>query len=214
MSYNSQNWRKDGSTTWKLGRDVGYGFGWKLLAGSLTPYFGPGRWTVHHYLFTDSSGAEYRLDVNTNGVWTSREGIYVEYDANQNRLYFPDGSFWVMGATAAGTEADAGARYPTVIQDSNGNQILVRYGAGAGIWWVDSSARISQIEDVRAVPDPYNQSVRRTYTFTYSVGETVPHLQSIQNHIGTAENYTLTYVTNQPLYSPFSPQVYWCTSGR
>jgi len=33
LNYNSQNWRKDSAGTWKLGRDVGYGFGWKLLAG-------------------------------------------------------------------------------------------------------------------------------------------------------------------------------------
>jgi len=77
LNYNSQLWRQDGGGTWKLGRDVGYGFGWRLQAGSITPYWSD-QWTMHHYTFIDSTGAEYRLDVNTNGIWTSREGIYLE----------------------------------------------------------------------------------------------------------------------------------------
>ncbi len=39
LNYNLQNWRKDSAGTWKLGRDVGYGFGWKLLAGAVTPFW-------------------------------------------------------------------------------------------------------------------------------------------------------------------------------
>jgi hypothetical protein len=31
-----------------------------------------------------------------------------------------------MGCTSAGTEADAGTLYPTLMQDTNGNQNLVR----------------------------------------------------------------------------------------
>ena len=78
LSYNSQIWRFI-DPNWMLGRDVGYGFGWRFMAGSLIPdwqdYF-----TIHHYTFTDATGTEYRLDVNTNGVWTSRQGIYLSYD--------------------------------------------------------------------------------------------------------------------------------------
>ena len=37
MSYNSQVWRQKGAGIFKLGRDVGYGFGWRVQAGSLTP---------------------------------------------------------------------------------------------------------------------------------------------------------------------------------
>ena len=37
LTYNSQNWRWDNGAMWKLGEDVGYGFSWELLAGSLTP---------------------------------------------------------------------------------------------------------------------------------------------------------------------------------
>jgi len=49
--------------------------------------------TIHHYVFIDATGTEYRLDQNNGGVWTSREGAYVSFDQNANRLYFPDGGF-------------------------------------------------------------------------------------------------------------------------
>ena len=91
LSYNSQNWRKDSAWTWKMGVDVGYRFGWRLLAGSLTPVYS-GWWTVNHYVYTDSTGAEYRLEDNSGGIWRSREGIFLEYDAGTGRLYFPGGS--------------------------------------------------------------------------------------------------------------------------
>ncbi|PWU05936.1 MAG: hypothetical protein C5B51_13320 [Terriglobia bacterium] len=97
LSYNSQVWRKDPNGAWKLGTDVGYEFGWRLLAGSITPIWADYT-TLACYLYTDATGAEYRLNVNTNGVWTSREGVYASYDSTSNRLYFPDGSFWVMSA--------------------------------------------------------------------------------------------------------------------
>jgi hypothetical protein len=124
LSYNSQLWRQDPAATWKLGRDVGYGFGWRFQAGSLTPYW-QDPWTIHHYLFVDSTGAEYRLGVSSsNGqVWSSQEGLYLTFDRVSNRLYFPDGSFWVMGCSSFGSEQDAGTRYPTVMEDSNGNQL-------------------------------------------------------------------------------------------
>jgi hypothetical protein len=109
LSYNSQNWRRDGAATYKLGADVGYGFGWRLMAGSLTPiYTSPT--TFLHWLFTDASGAEYKLDVNTSGVWRSKEGIYVSYDTNSYRLQFSDGSTWLMDCVAGASEQDSGTR--------------------------------------------------------------------------------------------------------
>jgi YD repeat-containing protein len=207
LSYNSQLWRKDNGGTWKLGRDVGYGFGWRLMAGSVTPYWW-GWGSLDHYVFTDASGAEYRLDVNTNGVWTSRESTYVSYDANTQRLYFTDGSFWVMGAVSAGTEEDAGAMYPTLMQDSNGNQILVRYYAGRGVSWANSSARIQDIEDVRAV---WVGDLHTTFTFAYTA-DTL-HLTDITNHIQSGETRHLTIALNQPLQSPFSPPVAYAATS-
>jgi hypothetical protein len=49
LSYNSQMWRQDHTGTWLMGEDVGYGIGFRLQAGSLTPYWGGGlttRWTI------------------------------------------------------------------------------------------------------------------------------------------------------------------------
>lgn len=204
-SYNSQLWRKDSNATWKLGRDVGYGFGWRLMAGSITPYWSSA-YVVNHYLFVDSTGAEYRLDVNTSNVWTSKEAIYLSYNASQQKLYFPDGSFWFMGAISGGTEQDGGSRYPTLMQDSNGNQIKIRYGGGVGVeFWPDSSARITEIEDVRAIQVG---GVYKSYTFSYNT-DAIPHLTGIQNYIGTAETYTFYRQSAQSLYSPFSPSIWF-----
>ena len=74
-------WRKDSTATWLLGYDVGYGMGWTLQAGSLIPIWTPQQ-TIDHYLYVDSTGAEYSLNVLTGSVWTSQEGIYVSYDAS------------------------------------------------------------------------------------------------------------------------------------
>jgi len=178
LSYNSQNWTEDVSNVWIQGRDVGYGFGWRLQAGSLRAVY-QGWFAIHHYVFTDSTGAEYRLDQNNNGVWSSRESLYVWYDSNTQRLYFNDGSFWVFGATAAGTEQDAGTSYPTLMEDTNGNQIAITYQAGVGVPWSNSSARILTIQDVRT----------GSYTLTYSV-EWLPHLTGISNSMQTGESYS------------------------
>jgi RHS repeat-associated protein len=202
LSYNSQLWRQDPGGTWKLGRDVGYGFGWQLMAGSLTPYWSD-YLTIHHYVYTDLSGAEYRLDINTNGVWTSREGVYVSYDATNQRLYFPDGSFWVMGAVSAGTEDDAGVMYPTLMQDSNGNQVTVSYYTGVGVPWSNSSARIYEIRDFRLG--------YQAYRFTYNA-DAIPHLTTIQSYAATVESYTFTYSANQQLASPFTGTSYGTTT--
>ncbi len=207
LSYNSQSWRYENGRTWKLGQDVGYGFGWRLLAGSLTPYW-TGLWTIHSWVFTDASGAEYRLDVNTNGVWTSRQGLYMSWDSNTNRLYFPDGSFWVMDVISGGVEQDGGTRYPSLMQDTNGNQIRLRYATGLGAPWANSSARILEVEDVRAVN--WGWGVWRTYLLTYN-GDAIPHLTGIVNYIQTAECYTLSYLS-QALASPFTAESFGTAS--
>ena len=132
LSYNSQMWRKDSVGIWMLGRDVGYGLGWTLQAGSIVPVVSPSG-PVDHYLFTDGTGAEYSLNVKTGsglGVWTSQEGIYISFDANANSLFFPDGSGWLMGSVSSSGEQDAGTMYPTYVEDSNGNWILYRVPAG------------------------------------------------------------------------------------
>jgi RHS repeat-associated protein len=200
MSYNSQNWRKDPGGVWKIGNDVGFGFGWKMLAGSLTPVYS-GWWVVNHYLYTDSTGAEYRLDQNSGGVWTSKEGIFLSYDAATGRLYFPSGTYWEFGCQSVGTEQDAGTLYPTRLVDTNGNEIKLRYQGGLHYGGVNGSARVSEIEDVRAVS--VGGGVYRTYSFTYN-NDLVPHLTSIQADIPTNEYYALSYTQNATLSDPFN----------
>jgi len=39
LSYNSQLWRQDPGGTWGYGVDVGFGFGWKLMVGSIAGYW-------------------------------------------------------------------------------------------------------------------------------------------------------------------------------
>lgn len=208
LTYNSQNWRLDQQqspgTHWKLGADVGYGFGWKLQIGSITPFWNAGWWGhVDHYLFTDATGAEYRLGVNAGGVWSSQESAYVWFDANTNILHFRDGTFWAMGCTSGGQEPDAGTMYPTVLEDTNGNQILVRYGAGLGTSWANSSARIAEIDDVLAVLPA--SGPRHSYGFTYNMDSTgFSHLTSINNYVIPTQSWNFTMQT-ATLISPFTP---------
>ena len=207
LSYNSQNWRVgysmsgtngmgNGTGPWQLGEDIGYGFGWQLQAGSLTPVYS-GYYTIDHYLFIDATGAQYVLDQNNGNVWSSLSGIYVWYDANAQKLHFKDGSFWEFMCQSAGTEQDAGTSYPTLMEDSNGNQINILYNEGVNTTWTNSSSRIQSIADVRAVGYPAS-----TYNFTYN-SDAIPHLTAISNNIGTAESYSFSVLKNQALESPF-----------
>ncbi|MCC6540018.1 MAG: hypothetical protein IT162_20890, partial [Bryobacterales bacterium] len=153
LSYNSQNWRKNGANTFKIGADVGYGFGWRLAAGSIFPVWNGGNFS--HYIFTDATGAEYRLDVNDgNGNWWSKEGLYVAYEAGTQRVRFMDGTYWDMYCASAGTEQDAGTYYPTRVTDSNGNFLYVMYKPGIGQGAANTSARIDTITDIRNAPNP------------------------------------------------------------
>jgi hypothetical protein len=206
LSYNSQNWRQDNGLNWQLGGDVGFGFGWTAQIGSITPYYA--NWTngPDHFVYTDGTGAQYVLSQNVNGVWSSQQSAYVWYDSNAQILHFRDGTFWVMGCTSAGSEADAGTLYPTIIEDTSGNQVIVTYDTGIGLPWAvaiygaaavttpNTSSRILTIDDVRA-PHPFTWSVTgTTYSFQYDrLNFATPHLTSITNTIGTAENYAFTY---------------------
>ena len=156
LNHDTQTWKKEGSQVWKYGLDVGYGYGWRLLAGRVMRYFS-GTGVTSHIVFTDSTGTEYRLDRKVNpdgttsttptGYWAASTdpfyGIFHE-DWNTYRMKFPDGSSWEFGSRSAGSEGDLGAAYPTRFADSNGNFIVVRYKPGVGLpsFWTNSSARI------------------------------------------------------------------------
>ena len=202
LVYDSQNWRNDNGVNWKLGADVGFGFGWKMLIGSVTPYYTNYYGAADHFVYRDATGAEYRLDQNNSGVWTSStQTVYVWLDTTVSpyRLHFPDGKFWVLGCTSGGTEQDAGTMYPTIIEDTSGNQVIVGYDTGAGLPYVaptqsgyyligvitpNTSSRVNYIDDSRswecaswlmcAPGTNYN-----SYTFKYDHADyVVPHLTS------------------------------------
>jgi RHS repeat-associated protein len=193
LHYNSQNWRKDSAGIWPYGRDNGYGYGWQMTIGSIMPVYV--EWyTVHHYVYRDSTGAEHRLDVNTNGLWTSRDGIYVTYDPSTRRLWWNDGSFWQFDCESGASETDGGVRYPTLMQDSNGNQLRITYETGAGGWFGNTSSRPIAIEDVRRGWQP------KTYSFTYEN----QHLRQIKSYIqGEIIVYTLNYQSPVSIGAPW-----------
>jgi hypothetical protein len=98
LVYDSQNWRQDNGVNWQLGTDVGYGFGWKLLIGSVTPFYTGYYSGVDHYIYTDGTGAQYRLDQSNGGVWTSSKqgGLRLvrrkrQQPAFQGRVVLDDG---------------------------------------------------------------------------------------------------------------------------
>ena len=117
------------------------------MAGSLLSYSTPSGGVA--YMFTDATGAEYMLTQNNGGVYTSQESVYASYDSNTGELHFNDGSWWLMGCTSSADEPDAGTTYPTLMEDSNGNQVIITYKDGVGATWSNSSSRIATIEDVR-----------------------------------------------------------------
>jgi len=196
LSYNSQNWRLDPSGyIWDLGEDRYTGFGWTFQIGSVLPYYNDTTNTTDHYEYQDASGAIYRLDQNNSGVWSSKQSVYVWFDSNLNVLHFRDGSFWYMGCVAASAERDAGTYYPTIIEDSNGNQITVAYAAGQASIWADTSSRITSIADARGP----------AYTFSYTLySDNAYYLTGIANSIGSGESFTLNYSQPTTLNSPFS----------
>jgi len=116
--------------------------------------------------------------------------------------------FWwllrVIGKTAL-TRRQKGW-YPTLVEDSNGNQIIMHYMPGAGANWNDSSARIASIEDARAVQytdSGTGDTLYRSYSFSYTTGGNgLQYLSSITSYVGTPENYTFTINQGQAIYSP------------
>ena len=211
LTYNSQIWKSDSAGIQNMGLDVGYGYGWKMLAGSLTPFWNPASNQLDHYLYTDATGGQYRLyQSGVGNIWISHlypassglsgEAIYVYYDSDSNLLHFRDGSSWYMGCVSSGEEQDAGTMYPTILEDRNGNQVIITYVTGLGTdtysasptgYGPNSSARILSIEDTRATGTP-----RTTYNFTWSAPDVnnIQHIASITNTIGTSEAYTFSFV--------------------
>src|SRR6266851_5453826 len=85
--------------------------------------------------------------------------------------------------------------YPTLMEDTNGNQVAINYNAGGGLASANSSSRIQTIQDLRG-----------SYTFTYNYLNAVPRLTNITNNIGTAEKYNLNFGNSSALVSPWNAQ--------
>jgi len=74
--------------------------------------------------------------------------------SNAQRLRLNNETFWVLGCQSAGDQADAGTMYPTLIEDSNGNQISLAYAAGVGQGSINTSARLTTVQDGRPGVNP------------------------------------------------------------
>lgn len=77
------------------------------------------------------------------------EGIYLTCDTNSSphRLYFNSDVFREMGSQSGGIEENSGGRYPTRIQDANGDLEQVNYDQRVSGPSGNASAQITKIED-------------------------------------------------------------------
>jgi hypothetical protein len=77
----------------------------------------------------------------------------------------------------------------------------VFYQGGLAYGGTNGSARITSIEDVRAV---YVTSDYRSYTFSYN-NDAIPHLTGITSHVpGDTSSFTFTYSGALALIEPFT----------
>jgi len=127
------------------------------------------------------------------------------HDGSCRPLWSNDGSFREFLCEAGLLEEDAGTYYPTLIQDSNGNQVVIRYAPARQMAELNTSARVFEVEDVRA---GFEVAAGRywTYRFGYSA-ETIPHLQSITLLQAGVQKQLLGFgfSTGVALQSPWSP---------
>ncbi|QEE27298.1 RHS repeat-associated core domain-containing protein [Terriglobus albidus] len=173
-SYNSQN---DGQSL-----DTGFGAGWTLRIGSISrTTSGDGEIS---YVYKDGTGADFLL-IPHGGKFISTNGHYFTWDMAKQTLHFAGGEFAVFASISTSKERDPGVMYPTLIQDSNGNQIEVRYAAGNGETATNTSGRPIEIFDARSGDGG------PSYNFEYADGEA--YITSITSNVGTHESYTFVF---------------------
>lgn len=202
LSYDAQNWMEESSVVSHFGSNRGAGYGWKIQFGSIRAV--TTGYAITHYVYEDGTGAQYPLDVLSGMLWRpSGFAPVLEYDAATNRLWFKDGSFWQMDCVSSSGEGDAGTRYPTLMQDVQGNQIYIRYRTGLGAGWPNSSARIAEIEDVEALT---GGGVRYTYKFDYlSDGGLVEKLYTITRRNNTGKTLRIDFTLSTGTVTLASP---------
>lgn len=194
LSYNSQlSVGKASGTEWAA-MDLGTGFGWAVRVASIVPATDNGTTTGYTYL--DAHGTEYTL-TPSGSAWVSLHGAYLTFDPTSATLKEANGNTLVFGCTSSAGEPDAGALHVTLIQDTNGNQIFIKYGPGAQAQINNTSSRIASISDARAVVSSNGES----YSFQYS-DDRLPRLVYIASHLPNTESYSFSYA-QQTIASPF-----------
>jgi RHS repeat-associated protein len=196
LSYNSQLSVGNTSGTEWAGVDVGFGFGWNLRIGLIVPQVVNG--VISGYTYVDGSGAEYVLTASGE-TWISLNGEYLTWDPASATLKFASGKSLLFGCTSGKGEPDAGSMHPTLIQDSNGNQIAIQYQSGLSSTKPNSSCRILNVSDARS---PFSTDGVQSYVFTYGIGP-LPRLLSISSGLPTSESYNFLY-TEQNISSPYA----------
>ena len=191
LSFNSQIWRRGYKEVKAYGKDLGFGYGWKLQIGSITPSsIGASR----AFIYTDNTGAEYHLR-QCGDVWRSIGATHITFDPSRSQLWFANGTSMIFGAVAGPMEPDAGSLYPTVVQDLAGHRVLISYLPGSGSKLRNTSGRISQIDNV--VDGKFG------YQFIYN-SDPLPRLTSIVNRLGgRSDCYRFSYL-QQYVISPFN----------
>ena len=94
----------------------------EIGAGRFVGWLGVAASKFYDWRTRYGEGAEYSLTESAPAPFHA-EPEHVTYDASAEVLHFTDGSFWTMGSISASGEQDAGSLYPTVMEDSNGNQL-------------------------------------------------------------------------------------------
>jgi RHS repeat-associated protein len=197
LSYNSQVSVDNSLGGQTKATDLGVGFGWAIRVASILPVTEDG--TTAGYTYIDAHGSEYALTRSGN-VWVSLNGSYLTFDPASASLKEASGKTLVFGCTSSAEEPDAGTLHPTLIQDTNGNQIKIQYAAGSRSLTINTSSRINSISDARA--STTNSGV--TFSFRYS-SEHMPRLLSIVSNLPTNESYNFSYV-QRSVSSPFAQE--------
>ena len=190
-AYNSQSWKsgaaqessQSGSTLFVRA----LGAAWQLSLGSIETVTDAGG-VVRGYTYTTSTGAVLPL-LQTPSGWITVSGSYLSWNPASATLSHSDGTTLHFESQSSAGEPDAGTLHPTLIQDRNGNQIVVNYAVGAGGGAANTSGRISSIADARSA---YSQDGQNSYVFEYS-GTTTPSLVAIRSLLPINESYTFSY---------------------
>ncbi len=187
LAYNSQNWSTSTSAGASPAPNTSNGFGWRLALATIVPTLTNGK--VTGYTYVDTSGAEYTL-AQSGSDWVSSDGTYLVWNPSSSTLSLPSGTIMQFASTSAASEPDAGSLHPTLVQCTNGNQVILSYLAGqGGNGAANTSGRIAKIQDARS---GYAGDGSFSYVFLYSSAIN-PQLLSVTNTVGSDEVYQFSY---------------------